>query len=66
MCGFVGVLKYISQVDQSTLARMASALSHRGPDDLGVWVEENIGLAHTRLSIHDLSEHGASANVFSG
>lgn len=32
-------------------------LSHRGPDDLGIFTDGSIGLAHTRLSIIDLS-HG--------
>ena len=35
-------------------------LRHRGPDDSGVWVEANAGLAlgHRRLSVIDLSNHG--------
>jgi asparagine synthase (glutamine-hydrolysing) len=39
---------------------MASALTHRGPDDAGVWVDEEKGLAlsHRRLAIVDLSPAG--------
>ena len=39
---------------------MADALSHRGPDDRGVWADPGYGLAlgHRRLSIVDLSEAG--------
>ncbi len=39
---------------------MAEAISYRGPDDHGVWVDENSGaaLAHRRLSIIDLSPAG--------
>ena len=37
---------------------MADALSHRGPDDRGVAILGNIGLAHTRLSIIDVSQAG--------
>ena len=39
---------------------MAQVLSHRGPDDSGVWVEHRYGvvLAHRRLSIVDLSSAG--------
>jgi asparagine synthase (glutamine-hydrolysing) len=33
---------------------MLRMLSHRGPDDSGIHVENGIGLAHTRLSILDL------------
>ncbi len=40
--------------------QMARALVHRGPDDAGVWVDENAGLAigHRRLAIVDLSAAG--------
>jgi asparagine synthase (glutamine-hydrolysing) len=39
---------------------MLPALTHRGPDDAGVWVDETLGLAlgHRRLSIVDLSPAG--------
>lgn len=39
---------------------MAETLRHRGPDDLGTWVDEHGGIAlgHTRLSILDLSPSG--------
>lgn len=40
--------------------RMENAISHRGPDDSGVWVDDASGLvlAHRRLSIVDLSPEG--------
>ena len=39
---------------------MATAISHRGPDDSGTWIEESTGaaLGHRRLSIVDLSPLG--------
>src|SRR5688572_22245741 len=41
---------------------MTRAMHHRGPDDTGVFFEENrdysIGFGHTRLSILDLSPLG--------
>ena len=57
MCGIAGVL---GRVDAPALERMASMLRHRGPDDSGVWVGPKceVGLAHTRLSILDLSSAG--------
>jgi asparagine synthase (glutamine-hydrolysing) len=39
---------------------MADAIAHRGPDDIGLWVEAEAGIAfgHRRLSIIDLSSAG--------
>ena len=47
-----------SAPDADRLAAMRDALSHRGPDDWGIEVIDNVGLVHTRLSIVDLSERG--------
>jgi asparagine synthase (glutamine-hydrolysing) len=33
-------------------------LQHRGPDGKGIWQENDVALAHRRLSIIDLSENG--------
>lgn len=38
---------------------MADTISHRGPDDDGYFIYENIALAHRRLSIIDVSSNGA-------
>jgi len=48
------------ECDEGTLRRMADTLRHRGPDDHGLWFDETaaIGLAHTRLSVLDLSASG--------
>ena len=59
MCGIAGAYQ---QVDGETLARvMSDSLSHRGPDDEGLYslVNESVSvhLAHRRLSIIDLA-HG--------
>jgi asparagine synthase (glutamine-hydrolysing) len=36
---------------------MAEALAHRGPDDQGVWLDAEAGIAlgHRRLAVVDLS-----------
>ena len=57
MCGICGFAYSNGQhVDDSILHRMMGAIGHRGPDADGVYSFQNIGLAHVRLSILDLSE----------
>lgn len=58
MCGIAGVLGPGAGADIAT--RMTRALAHRGPNDEGLWVDAEAGIAfgHRRLSIVDLSPAG--------
>jgi len=63
MCGIVG---FVTKADtdhdfHSLIDNMALTLGHRGPDASGSWHDTDAGcaLGHRRLSIIDLSEHGA-------
>ncbi len=58
MCGIFGIVysDATSVPDEAQLRRSAGLLAHRGPDGGGVHVEAGIGLAHTRLSLVDLTE----------
>ncbi|MBX3469758.1 MAG: asparagine synthase (glutamine-hydrolyzing) [Planctomycetes bacterium] len=64
MCGIAGILGRIDARNRAALARMSSAMLHRGPDGGGTWVGrpdaagEGCLLAHRRLSIIDLSAAG--------
>lgn len=60
MCGICGIyhLERNRLVDQAQLKKMAHTMRHRGPDDEGFFLDQNIGLAHQRLSIIDLSSLG--------
>ncbi len=64
MCGLTGFLSVSNTLPHDEwkplLKKMASLIHHRGPDDNGVWCDSDagIGLAHTRLSILDLSPAG--------
>lgn len=62
MCGITGFLYGSAPVDTPAIVatQMSHALRHRGPDDDGVWVDADAGvaLAHRRLSIIDLSAAG--------
>ncbi len=59
MCGIAGIFGGQS-VDAATVTRMTRSLAHRGPDDEGVWLDREAGVAlgHRRLSIIDLSPAG--------
>ncbi|MBI5629263.1 MAG: asparagine synthase (glutamine-hydrolyzing) [Elusimicrobia bacterium] len=59
MCGIAGVLlKPGAAVSEALLRAMADKQRHRGPDQRGFFSRGNLGLAHNRLSILDLSETG--------
>ncbi len=61
MCGFTGYLSSTIPNNAVELSqRMGDVIAHRGPDDSGIWCdnEAGIGLAHQRLSIIDLSPAG--------
>ena len=63
MCGIVGFLDPSGSRDADLpglLTKMSDCLSHRGPDDAGIWIDERLGLGlgHRRLSILDLSPSG--------
>src|SRR5215470_4467395 len=56
MCGICGIFhtERSQRVEKQPLARMNQRIVHRGPDDEGFFVAENIGLAMRRLSIIDV------------
>ncbi|MBN2033305.1 MAG: asparagine synthase (glutamine-hydrolyzing) [Deltaproteobacteria bacterium] len=61
MCGIVGFLskKHFAEACGS-LSKATNTLSHRGPDDAGMFFDDNagVGLGHRRLSIIDLTRAG--------
>jgi len=59
MCGIAGIYDLKGrQINPDDLRIFTRTLEHRGPDDNGIWYDRQIGLAHTRLSIIDLSPKG--------
>jgi asparagine synthase (glutamine-hydrolysing) len=81
MCGITGFVDFSGSLRGEELAFNASlmtdSISHRGPDDHGVWVDADAGVAlgFRRLAILDLSptghqpmlsENGENAIVFNG
>ncbi len=61
MCGIAGLFKFnqpVTSDDIQAVSRMMDAQTHRGPDDSGLFQNENVVMGHRRLSIIDLSESG--------
>src|SRR3954454_24196662 len=57
MCGIAGIVA-VDQLEQDAPARalrMRDIITHRGPDEAGLHIDEHAALAHRRLSIVDLS-----------
>ena len=64
MCGLAGFIDPSCRGGEQGLAAMARSMAdvlrHRGPDDDGIWVDADAGIAlgHRRLSIIDTSSQG--------
>lgn len=59
MCGINGLIGIAdTNIAKQKVIAMNNRMRHRGPDDEGVFVQENIALGHRRLSIIDLSAAG--------
>lgn len=71
MCGIAGM---VGEVDEALLRRMLQTMRYRGPDDLGLFVDDRAAIGQTRLSIIDvvgghqpiLNEEGDAAIVANG
>lgn len=66
MCGICGIVfpkRVERRVNEATLVQMRDVLTHRGPDDCGLFIEDGVGLGHRRLSIVDVAAgHQPMAN----
>jgi asparagine synthase (glutamine-hydrolysing) len=73
MCGINGIAlssRARRSIDLRLLERMRDVLTHRGPDDEGIFLDGAIGLGHRRLSIVDvtgghqpMTNEGASLHI---
>jgi asparagine synthase (glutamine-hydrolysing) len=62
MCGIAGIISNNpTLVQYNTLQLMGNALQHRESDGEGFWINttHNVGFAHRRLSVIDLTEQAA-------
>ncbi len=55
MCGICGFYNFNNQqVDGNIIKKMCKVITHRGPDDEGIYLEQVFGMGMRRLSIIDL------------
>jgi len=55
MCGILGIASASGiPIPPETVEKMRDAMAHRGPDDVGLYTDPYVTLAHRRLSIIDL------------
>jgi len=56
MCGITGIYdaNHGASINKQILVSMANVMAHRGPDELSVFTEENVGFGFRRLSIIDV------------
>lgn len=60
MCGISCIINKncLNSFPKNDLDKMTLLISHRGPDNTDIFISDNVGLGHTRLSIQDLSKKG--------
>ena len=65
MCGIAGILdlRHNHPVESIVLRAMIDTLTHRGPDDEGFFIQDNLGLGHRRLAIIDPSPAGSQPMI---
>jgi asparagine synthase (glutamine-hydrolysing) len=76
VCGIVGIcnLNHVEPPQEKVLRQMLAMIRHRGPDQFGIYLDEQVGLGNARLSIIDLgggqqpitNEDGTLWIVFNG
>src|SRR5229473_1554800 len=56
MCGITGIYAFDPDrpIDPALFRAQTDAISHRGPDDSGIFIERGVAIGHRRLSIIDL------------
>ncbi|HMI78421.1 MAG TPA: asparagine synthase (glutamine-hydrolyzing) [Ferruginibacter sp.] len=58
MCGIAGIYNYHSAKEDSpeiSVKKMLSAIRHRGPDETGMYINEDLCIGNVRLSIIDIA-----------
>ena len=56
MCGISG---FYGSSNRELLTKMNDEMAHRGPDGHGIFMDDQVGLAHRRLTIIDTTKAGS-------
>lgn len=71
MCGIYGIFSFRDELplSEGEIRERINILSHRGPNDSGVYMDKTVALGHRRLSIIDLNQghqpiHNEDQNVW--
>ena len=56
MCSICGIADFVNlnRIDKNVIETMGKSMRHRGVDDNGLYLSNNVGLQHNRLSVMDL------------
>ena len=57
MCGIFFIFNKSNEISEQRLKNTVAKISHRGPDNQGVYSKNKVGMGHARLSIIDLSDN---------
>ena len=55
MCGIAGFAGKVDGDKKQILKKMTDKIAHRGPDQEGMFIEDDVALGFRRLSIIDLN-----------
>lgn len=66
MCGIAGIYNFAghsSPIPCGKIENMLKAIRHRGPDESGIYINDNLGMGNVRLSIIDLKSGQQPLNI---
>jgi asparagine synthase (glutamine-hydrolysing) len=56
MCAIVGIINKKSKIERDLLATLRDTMASRGPDGIGEFLQDNIGMAMCRLAVIDTAQ----------
>ena len=66
MCAISGIIEFGGDVDAMMLRKMSDQQILRGPDESGIYIDHQVGLAHRRLSVIDVNSGQQPMSIANG